>query len=354
MLDFAYDISPRRVVFRHGALATIAGEVDRLGRRSLILSTPDQAGLARDVAELLGNRAVGVFDGAVMHVPIEVARMARRQAVEQRIDCCIAIGGGSTIGLAKAIALEHDVAVIAVPTTYAGSEMTPIWGLTEDGVKRTGRDSRVLPRTTIYDPALTIALPPALSVSSGLNAIAHCVEALYADNGNPVISLMAEEGIRALASSLPKILLDSLSLEARSKALYGAWLAGTCLGAVSMALHHKLCHTLGGTFNLPHAQTHAVMLPYAAAFNAPSAPDAMARVARALGSASAATGLQALGQQLGAPQSLSAIGFHLADIDRAVALAVAAPYPNPRAFSEQDIRELLTAATVGAPVEQIR
>jgi maleylacetate reductase len=221
----------------------------------------------------------------------------------------VAIGGGSTIGLGKAIALESGLPIIAVPTTYAGSEMTPIYGITEAGVKKTGRDLRVLPRTVLYDPELSQHLPVGMSVVSGINAIAHAAEGLYAQDGNPVMSLMAEEGIRALAQGLRGIHRAPADMAARSACLYGAWLCGSVLGHVGMSLHHKLCHTLGGSFNLPHAETHTVVLPHALAYNASAAPQAMARIAAALGAPDAATGMFDLARELGAPTALRDIGM---------------------------------------------
>jgi len=225
--------------------------------------------------------------------------------------------------------------------------MTPIWGLTDGGVKKTGRDPRVLPRLVIYDPTLTLSLPPAVAGPSGMNAIAHCVEALYAENGNPVISLVAEEGIRALAGSLPAVVARSDDLAARSTALYGAWLAGVSLGAVGMALHHKLCHTLGGSFNLPHAETHAVVLPYVAAYNCAAAPTAMTRIARALGAADPAAGLFDLARRVGAPAGLREIGLRAEDLDRAATLATTNPYFNPRPVTREGVRALLEDAWHG-------
>ena len=291
MKPFVYNAWPGRVVFGAGALARLPDELDRLGaKRALLLSTPGQAESARRLAESLGARAAGLYDKAVMHVPLAVAEDARRVARELGADCCVALGGGSTTGLAKAIALTSGLPIVAVPTTYSGSEMTTVYGLTESGMKRTGRDARVLPKTVIYDPALTLDLPPATSAASGMNAIAHCVEALYAQDGNPITSLMAEEAIRALAAGLPSILENPQDIEARGNALYGAWLAGVALGATGVALHHKLCHTLGGSFNLPHAETHSIVLPHAARYNRDAAPEAMARVARALGASGRARG----------------------------------------------------------------
>ncbi|RYY95877.1 MAG: maleylacetate reductase, partial [Comamonadaceae bacterium] len=280
MKAFVYVGQPARVVFGAGALARLGDEVAALGaRRALVLSTPEQRGLAERVAALLGDRAAGVFDRAVMHVPIETAREARELARSLGADCAVAVGGGSTTGLGKAIALDSGLPIIAVPTTYAGSEMTPIYGITEGGLKKTGRDPRVLPRTVLYDPELTLGLPLRMSVTSGINAIAHAAEALYAPDANPVMNLMAKEGIRAVARALPAIKLRANDVDARGDALYGAWLCGTVLGNVGMALHHKLCHTLGGSFGLPHAETHTIVLPHALAYNAAAAPEAMRHIA---------------------------------------------------------------------------
>jgi maleylacetate reductase len=299
------------------------------------------------VAALLGPRVAAVSDKAAMHVPSDVARQGRAEADQARADILVAVGGGSTVGLAKAIALETGLPIVAIPTTFAGSEMTPIWGLTADGMKKTGRDDRVLPRAILYDPELTASLPPAIAGPSGMNAIAHCVEALYAQNANPVVSLMAEEGIRALAQGLPALVQAPSEIEPRSRCLYGAWLAGMCLGSVGMAIHHKLCHTLGGTWGLPHAETHTILLPHAVAFNASAAPDAMARIARALGVPSAAAGLFDLAKAIGAPLALKTLGMAEADLDRAADLAIASPYFNPRALERGGIRRLLDDAFHG-------
>lgn len=348
MLDFTYDALPARVIFAVGALDRIADEVAALGaRRALVLCTPEQKDQAEDVSARLGERGVGVYDGAIMHVPIECARAGIAEAARLNADCCVAIGGGSTIGLGKAIALESELPILAVPTTYAGSEMTPIWGLTEGGVKRTGRDRRVLPKTVIYDPNLTLSLPPGISGPSGMNAIAHCVEALYSKTANPVISLMAEEGIRALGASLPTVVAEPGNLEARTQALYGAWLSGVSLGAVGMALHHKLCHTLGGSFGLPHAEVHTVVIPHAAHYNRDAAAPAMERVARALGGDDAPGALYDLIERIGAPRSLEEIGMKAEDLDKAAEIATTNPYDNPRAVTKDGVRALLEDAFQG-------
>ncbi|HSV79878.1 MAG TPA: maleylacetate reductase [Ramlibacter sp.] len=348
MKDFVYVARPQRVVFGIGALQRVAAEVDALGAgQALVLSTPGQRKLAERVAALLGARAAGVFDGAVMHVPIEAARAARAHATQVGAGCLVAIGGGSTVGLAKAIALESSLPIVAIPTTYAGSEMTPIYGITENGLKTTGRDERVLPRTVIYDPELSVRLPVGVSITSGINAIAHAAEALYSTVTNPIVELMAEEGLRALGRALPRIRLNPLDLEARGDALYGAWLCGSVLASVDIALHHKLCHTLGGSFNLPHAETHTIVLPHALAYNAAAAPEAMRRIARTLGADDAPQAVYDLARDNGAPVALKEIGMREADLDRACELALRNPYPNPRPLERQALRALLQDAFEG-------
>jgi len=354
MQTFIHQANSSRVVFGPGTLARLPDEVERLGaRRALILSTPEQLASAERVAALLGERAAGLFPKAMMHVPIESAREARDEARRLGADCAVAIGGGSTTGLGKAIALDSGLPIIAVPTTYAGSEMTPIYGITEGGVKKTGRDARVLPRTVIYDPELSLTLPLAMTVTSAFNAIAHAAEGLYADDGNPVIALMAEEGIRASAAALAPLQHDLRHLEARSDALYGAWLCGSVLGAVAMGLHHKLCHTLGGSFNLPHAEVHTVILPHALAYNARAAEGAMRRIGRALGlnddgdTLSAPRAIHDLARRYHAPISLAQIGMRADGLDLAADLAVQNQYPNPRPLERAALRALLQRAFDG-------
>lgn len=351
MKEFVFNGLSSRVVFGAGSLARLGEEVARLGAtRALVLSTPGQRASAEDVGRRLGERAAGIFDRAAMHVPIAVAEEARQVAEALKADCCVAVGGGSTVGLGKAIALVSSLPIIAIPTTYAGSEMTPIFGITENNLKKTGRDLRVLPKTVLYDPALTLSLPARLSATSGINAIAHAVEGLYAQDANPLMSLIAEEGIRALAQGLPKVVANPQGIEARSDALYGAWLCGAVLGAVGTALHHKLCHTIGGTWNLPHAETHTIVLPHATAYNRSAVPEAMARVARALGSGDAPRGLYDLAKSLGAPLALKDIGMPGGDeLKRAVKLATENPYWNPRAIDNAALLETLERAWAGAP-----
>ena len=346
---FTYQALPMRVAFGAGALAKLPEEVAALGlTRVLVLCSPEQEDTGRQVAEALGEQAAGVLAEARMHVPVEVATRARDLARELGADGCVAVGGGSAVGLGKAIALEHGLPVIAVPTTYAGSEMTPIWGLTEAGQKRTGRDARVLPRSVVYDPQLTLTLPAQMSVTSGMNAIAHAVEGLYAPDATPVVSLMAQEGARALVAALPRLVADGGDLDARGEAQYGAWLCGAVLAATTMSLHHKLCHTLGGTLDLPHAQTHTVVLPHALAYNQGAAPQAVAALSQALGGVDdPARELWELAGRLGAPRSLAELGMAESDVPRIVELAVANPYANPRPVTREGVEGLLRAAWAG-------
>lgn len=348
MDPFAYTSSPSKVIFGSGTIGTVASEVAGMNcKRALVLSTLGQQAGAQSLARQLGPLAAGVFSGAVMHTPVEVTDQAAAMARSCQADCLIALGGGSTIGLAKAIAWRTDLPQIAIPTTYAGSEATAILGETSGGLKSTRRDPRILPEVIIYDVEQTLTLSPAVSITSGFNAIAHAAEGLYTQEANPITSIMAEEGIRALAGALPRIARDPADRSARSDALYGAWLCGVVLGSVGMALHHKLCHTLGGTFGLPHAETHTVILPHALAYNAAKAPEAMARIARALSTGDAPCGLYDLARELRAPYTLKDIGMPETGLDQAADIAAANPYWNPREIERTAIRRLLENAFHG-------
>ncbi len=350
MQSFVYEALPSRVIFGSGTRARLGDEIDRLGvRRALVLSTPPQRAVATALAASLGGRCVGVFSDARMHTPVDVTDSAMARVLAEAVDGVVAVGGGSTIGLGKAIALRTDLPQVVVPTTYVGSEMTPILGETKDGLKTTQKSPKILPETVVYDVDLTMTLPAGLSGTSGINAIAHAVEALYATDSNPIIALMAEEGIRSLASALPAITDNPDDRVARSDALYGAWLCGVCLGAVGMALHHKLCHTLGGTFDLPHAETHTVVLPHAIAYNAAGAPAAMARIARALGTRDAALGMFDLAGRVGARRALRDLGMPADGIDRAAEIASQNPYPNPIPIRADAIKNLIARAWSGDP-----
>jgi len=352
MEAFTYTANPHRVVFGFGTLASVAGEVEALRcRRAIVLSTSSQAAAVARLAEWLGPFVSGTFAGAVMHTPVEVTEHALTAVRAQDADCLISLGGGSTIGLGKALALRTGLPQIAVPTTYSGSEATPILGETAVGQKVVQRNLKILPAVIVYDVELTLSLPIGLSITSGINAIAHAAEALYARERNPVTSMMAGAGIAALARSLSAIAMAPEDHSVRADALYGAWLCGTCLGAVGMGLHHKLCHVLGGSFGLPHAETHTVVLPHVLAYNRQAAPEAMDQIARAMGVEDAPTGLHALTMGLGAPSSLAALGMTEQAIPKAATIAAGEPCWNPQPIEEGSLRILLERAYAGLPPE---
>jgi maleylacetate reductase len=337
-----------RVRFGAGASRAVAEDVTSLGcARALILSTPQQVAAAMRTAEDLGPLAAGIFSKAAMHTPVEVTAEALAHVADVRADCVVAVGGGSTTGLGKAIALVTDLPQVVIPTTYAGSEATPILGQTEKGVKTTVTDDRVQPEVIVYDPELVAGLPVPMTVTSALNAIAHAVEALYARDRNPLSSMLAMEGIRAFARALPQVVAAPGDLSARGETLYGAWLCGTVLGQVGMALHHKLCHALGGSFDLPHAETHAIVLPHAVAYTEPAVPDLLAPVAQVLGGATAGAALHAFAARMGAPLALRDLGLKETDLDRATEIATRNPYWNPRPVDPGPLRALLRRAWAG-------
>jgi maleylacetate reductase len=334
-----------RVIFGAGAAAGLAESLAEEGwSRPLVITTPGRASSLSRVLAGLGGHVAGVCERAVLHVPASTVRAALSDVDRLSPDSLLAIGGGSAVGLAKAIARERALPIIAVPTTYSGSEMTGIWGVTDGEEKRTGRDAVVAPRLVVYDPELTVPLPRDVSAASGMNAIAHAVEAMYAANASADARAHAEEAVRLLSRALPAVMARPDDLEARTLALRGAHAAGVALNLAAMGLHHKICHVLGGTFGLPHAPVHAVILPHVVAFNAPAAPEAMARIAAALGVPDAAIGLVALVRGLGVPRTLTALGFRQEDVDRASALVTAAAYANPRPVTAEDVRTLLRAA----------
>lgn len=354
MVDaFVHDVPASRVVFANGSLARVGDELERLGSvRAMLVAGGPEAIYADRAAQILGARVAARFTDVAMHVPRRVATGAVEMAIESQADSLVAVGGGSSIGAAKAVARELALPILAVPTTYAGSEMTPIWGLTEDDRKTTGRDIKVLPKTVLYDPELTLSLPLDLSAASGMNAMAHLIEGLYSPGISPISALQAEVGVRALASALPRIVADPLDIAARGDALYGAWLAGWTLGTTGMGIHHKICHTLGGTFDLPHAQTHAAVIPYSTAFNEQYAPRAMQAVIRALGEAgisaeSAGAGVWQLARSIGTP-SLKEAGFEPGMVEKATEIVVAAQPTNPRPVDPDGTRALLMAAYDGS------
>ncbi len=356
MNNFNYKALPWNIVFGAGALARLPEELGKLGfSRALVLTTPNQSDKGQEVVRLLGRRAAGLFDKAEMHVPIGTVEQAMAEAARLKADCTVSIGGGSTTGLGKALALKLDLANIVIPTTYAGSEMTNIWGITENERKVTGRDERVLPTLTVYDPELTLSLPAEFAGPSGLNAMAQAVVNVATGDANPMVSMMALEAVRVLSRSLPKVIAEPENMDARAEALYGACLAGGSLGTGSTSLHHRLCHTFGGTFNAPHAQTHTILLPHCVAYNAMATADGTRRLAEAMGVDDAAVGIYQLAITVGAPTALKDIGIQESELDKAAAVATETPVNNPEPVTTERVRALLENAFHGNlphPIEE--
>ncbi|WP_432865441.1 maleylacetate reductase [Microbispora rosea] len=347
-MRFVHETLPQRVVFASGASPeAVAEEVSLLGaRRAMLIASGRAAALADPIAARLP--VVLRHEEVVMHVPVEVAGRARTAAAAAEADVVVTVGGGSATGLGKAVAMTTGLPVIAVPTTYAGSEATNVWGLTEGGTKTTGVDDKVLPRSIVYDAGLLTSLPADMSVASGLNALAHCVDSMWGPRADPVDRALAGEGVRALAAGLPVVAADSGAIEGIEQTLYGAYLAAVAFASAGSGLHHKICHVLGGMFDLPHAQTHAVVLPHVLAFNAPSAPEAERRIAAAFGAATAVEGLAALRAEVGAPRALKDYGMPEEGIAKAVAPIMAAlPAGNPTLVTEENLTALLRAAWEG-------
>lgn len=354
-MRFAHETLPQRVVFAAGeSPAAVAREVKALGGSKVMLIASDREREQADpIAEAIP--LVRRHEEVVMHVPVDVARRARQAAVAAGADTLVSVGGGSTTGLAKAVATATGLPIVAVPTTYAGSEATNVWGLTEGETKTTGVDNKALPASVVYDAQLLTTLPGELSAASGLNALAHCVDSMWGPRTDPIDRALAEEGIRALATGLPVMADDSTRVEGIEQTLYGAYLAAVAFASAGSGLHHKICHVLGGMFNLPHAQTHAVVLPYVLAFNAPHAPEAEARIARAFGAVlatrGASAGLAALRQVLDAPRALRDYGMPKDGIARAlVPIMKAVPNDNPAPVTGEGLMTLLEAAWAGNPI----
>lgn len=354
MRSFEYEQLPQRVVFGAGRRVDVPAEVDRLGRRVLLIADGAAKVTADELAEALADRVAGRWDDVVQHVPVELAERARSAAADAGADVVVCLGGGSATGLAKAIALTHRIPILAVPTTYAGSEQTAIYGLTGGRHKQTGKDPAVLPRVVVYDPELTLGLPAEVTGPSSFNAVAHAVEALYVDGHNPVTSLLALEAVRVIHDSLPMVMEHLDDVDGRGDLLYGAYLAGMALGATTTGLHHRLAHVLGGTFGLVHADTHSVLLPHVVAFNAPALPDAMARLAAGLGApdGDAAGALWDLAVASHVPTSLADLGLAHGDLAEAADRAAAQIGDNPRPFRTADLLALLKRAFDGDRPDQ--
>ncbi len=355
MTEFAFKALPWNIVFGVGAFERLPREMDALGLdRALVLCTPGHRADGRSTAELLSGRAAGLFASARMHVPAATLAEASRLARDLRAKCTVSIGGGSTTGLGKALAARDGLDNIAIPTTYSGSEMTDIWAVTESGRKVTARDPRVVPNLTVYDPRLTVSLPASMSAASGLNALAQAVVNVATDKPSPIPSALAAEGIRALAHSLPRVVVEPDNLEARAEALYGACIAAGALGVGSTGLHHRLCHILGGTFKTPHAETHAALLPHSVAYNAEAAAAGTQKVAEALGVVDAPLGIYEFAKRLGAPTALGQLGVAESDLDKVAEMTTQAPFHNPERVTVDRIRALLQDAFEGSPPPRVQ
>ncbi|MER7448578.1 maleylacetate reductase [Microbacterium sp. NPDC097977] len=346
-ISFDHTTAAQRVIFGAGQALD---EVVRVTTsesiaRVLLIASSSAADLADEIAA--SAPVVARVTGVTQHVPLAEVRGAVDRARTSRADAVIAVGGGSAVGLAKAIVREIDIPIIAIPTTFAGSEATDMWGITEDGHKRTGTDRKVLPRTIIYDASLTLSLPDRLAVSSGLNAIAHAVDSLWAPRADPINLALGREGLSALVAGLDALVLGADPLAARETILYGAYLAATAFASAGAGLHHKICHVLGGAYGLPHAETHAVVLPYVVAFNTPHSPGAAAALEAEFGT-EPGEGLRRFSAHLGVASSLQSLGLAETDLDRASELILSeVPPTNPRPVTRDDLRRLLERAWAG-------
>lgn len=347
--DFTYDALGGRVVFGAGSRHRIPAEVEALGasRVVVVASSRDEA-TVDEIVSGLDDRFAGRFADVAQHVPVEKVSTLREIVTGVGADLVLTVGGGSAIGFGKAAALDPGVMQVAVPTTYAGSEMTPIWGMTADGHKQTGRDPRVQPETVVYDPELTVSLPASVTGASGMNALAHCVEALYAPGANPIISLLALEGIGALVGSLPAAVERPGNIDARMAVLYGACLAGSSLAVAGTALHHRTCHVLGGMFGLNHGDMNSVVLPHALAYTRPAIADEYGRMCEVLGG-DAAGALFEFARVIGAPASLAEIGMPRDGTGSAAERIVEEAAANPRPPEVEGIVTMLNDALSGDP-----
>ena len=355
MTAFAHQALPWNIIFGLGSIDRLPAAMDARGMdRALVLTTPGREESGQAVARLLADRSVGLLANARMHVPRGTVEEAAKVARDLGAKCTVSIGGGSTTGLGKALAAREGLSNSAVPTTYAGSEMTDIWSVTESGRKVTRRDACVVPAITVYDPGLTVTLPPRVSAASGLNALAQAVVNVATSVPNPFASSLGVEAIRKLGKWLPVVVAEPGDLKARSEALCGACLAAGALGVGSTGLHHRLCHAFGGTFDTPHAETHAILLPHTVAFNAPSATEGTQRVARALGVDDAALGLHHLAWRIGAPTALRRIGVKAGDLEVVAAVASRGSFSNREQVAAVRVRAMLQDAFEGRAPGSVR
>lgn len=347
MNPFTYDALSNRVVFGAGSRRTVREEAERLqAKRVLLIADEHDRERSDEIAGYLGELCVALFTDVVQHVPLAQATCVRELATEVGADATVTFGGGSATGYGKVIALSHHLPQLCIPTTYAGSEQTPIWGLTSGNEKQTGRDLAVLPKVVLYDPELTVALPVAIAGPSGMNALAHSVEGLYGAGANPISSVVAFESIRVLVEHLPRLVARPGDVDERSNVLYGAYLAGAVLAVTGPSLHHKICHVLGGLYGLDHGQMNAVVLPYALQFNAPAIPQLYERLSDLL-NGDASTMIYDLATTLGVPQDLTSIGFPVDGVAVAAPLVAKAAEGNVRPIAMAQAAELLESCVSG-------
>lgn len=348
-ITFTWDALPSRVIFGAGSLLLVAGEVDRLGadRVLLIGSGPSTRDALARLRTVLRARVAAEIAKSPQHVPEHIADAAATTARDADADIVVSVGGGSATGLGKAVAVACNLPLIAVPTTYAGSEMTATWGRTSSGVKHTGTDPRALARAVLYDPELCRGMPIHLAAASGMNAMAHCAEALWAAGSNPITTTLAEEGIRRLVAGLPRVVVDTDDLDAHAGTLVGACLAGLAFAQAGSGIHHRACHVLGGGWNLPHAETHAVVLPHAVSLVAPRAPDAVRHLGHVLGTDRPAGALFEMVQRLALPTSLRALGMPADGLDEAAERVMASSREDPLVPNIESVRHMLDGAFSG-------
>ena len=343
---FVYQNPATRVVFGSGAIEDLAAEAARARMaRMLVLCSAGRKQQAASLAQSLGVACVGICDVAVPNMPRDAFDIVVAQLKETQADGLVAVGGGSPIGLCKAVAASTRLPFIAVVTTLSGSEMSPKWALGRGAGRAGGSDDRALPTVAIYDPVLTLGLPPRVIAASGMNAMAHAVETLYGEDTNPVIQTLAEDAIARLARSLPETVANPANVAARSEALYGAWLAANFRSTT--CIHHVIAQQVRQLFDLDHAQTHAVVLPYAVAFNAPAIPDAMRRLERALKTADPAGALYDLNVKIGLPTSIADVGMPRERLADAVDVVMRMPGYNPRPVARADVERILQRALAG-------
>ncbi|MGW7621712.1 maleylacetate reductase [Streptomyces antimycoticus] len=340
---FIHQSHASRIVFGRGRRHEAAQELRALGVRApLCVSSPGSAAAVAGVAASLADGALApaaTSDRARMHVPEHLVDEHVRTVAESGADSLVAVGGGSAIGLAKAVALRTGLPIVCLPTTYSGSEMTDVWGITKGGEKRTGRDARVLARVVVYDSELTDSLPRSVSGLSGLNAVAHAVEAVYAPDTSPLVAVTAGEAIAVMTRAL-RGLDGGWNDRDRDEALYAAWLCGICLDSTTMGLHHRLCHLLGGRFDAPHAATHALVLPFVLRHQEPWLPAAHRELmARSADGGDLCTELLRLARAFGAPSGLGQLGVGLDDL---APIARRLAQGSPPGISPNDEESLLT------------